>query len=76
MLLALFPLLVGVTILQMKFIGRGAQKSQQSVADSGKLATEAIRCVACVPVTMCVLCLLEMCVNWLRLINLRGSVFE
>lgn len=46
MLLALFPLLVGVTILQMKFIGFGAVKSQESVAESGKLATEAIRCVA------------------------------
>jgi hypothetical protein len=39
-----FPLLVAVSLVQMKAIGMGAKSSQNSVAESGKLATEAIGC--------------------------------
>ncbi|KNC82823.1 hypothetical protein SARC_04906 [Sphaeroforma arctica JP610] len=41
-LLALFPLLIGVSTLQIKFIQAGAKDANDSVAASGKLATEAV----------------------------------
>jgi hypothetical protein len=40
--LALLPPLVLVSIMQMRAMGMGAQESQESVAESGKLATEAV----------------------------------
>eukprot|EP01134_Creolimax_fragrantissima_P004039 CFRG4039T1 len=41
-LLSLFPLLIAVTTVQTKFIQRGAESSNDSIAASGKVATEAI----------------------------------
>lgn len=43
--LALLPPLVLVSIMQMRAMGMGAQESQESVAESGKLASEAVTCV-------------------------------
>jgi hypothetical protein len=55
--LALLPPLVLVSIMQMRAMGMGAQESQESVAESGKLATEAVMYVIallyCTPCLEC-----------------------
>ena len=45
MLVAIVPFLIVVQMLQLRFHGWGAQKSQDSIAQAGKMAAEAIGCV-------------------------------